>query len=84
MAPANPLSTRYASGDAVWFGVIPSVEPVSPEGEQLVEEIRAIGAPAEVLVGGPSAGLADAKESLLSRLPWALGIIASSPSLFSS
>ena len=51
------------------------MEPVSPEGQQLVEEIRAIDAPVEVLVGGPSAGLADAKESLFSRLPWALAII---------
>ncbi len=75
VAPANPLSARYASGDATWFGVIPSVEPVSPEGQQLVEDVRAIEAPVDVLVGGPSAGLADATDSLFSRLPWALAII---------
>jgi putative drug exporter of the RND superfamily len=55
---------------------VPSVEPMSLEGEQLVKDIRATAAPVPVLVGGASAQLVDAKHSLFSLLPWALAIIA--------
>ena len=58
--------------------MVPSVEPISAQGEQLVASIRALPAPpgGESLVGGTSAQLVDVKDGIFSRLPWALGIIA--------
>jgi len=42
----------------------------------MVKEVRATPAPFPVKVGGPSAQLVDAKESILSRVPLAGGLIA--------
>jgi RND superfamily putative drug exporter len=42
----------------------------------VVHDIRDLDAPFDVLVAGPSAELVDAKDSLFSRIPLALGIIA--------
>ncbi|HYI66929.1 MAG TPA: MMPL family transporter, partial [Candidatus Limnocylindrales bacterium] len=48
-----------------------AAEPISPEGRQLVEAVRAVPAPgAEVLVGGDAAGFADLMDMLEQRLPW--------------
>ncbi|QYG91536.1 MMPL family transporter [Iamia sp. SCSIO 61187] len=75
--PVGPeLTARFAGDDATWMSVVPSVEPVSPEGEALVEEIRSTDAPFEVLVAGEPAALVDGKDSMFSRLPLALAIIA--------
>jgi putative drug exporter of the RND superfamily len=74
---ADPATSgRFVAPNATWFSVIPSVEPVSPAGEQLVHDIRAAPAPFHVLVGGMSAELVDSKQAIFSRLPLALGIIA--------
>ena len=64
------------SGDGTWLSVVPAVEPISPEGEALVSEVRALDAPGGSTVSGPSAQLADSKDAVLSRLPLALGLIA--------
>ena len=72
-------SDRYAgftSSEGSYLSVVPAVEPLSPEGEDLVEAVRATPSPAPVLVTGASAGLVDVNDSLFSRLPWALGLIA--------
>ena len=55
---------------------MPSVEPLSAEGEALVEDLRAVPAPFDVLVAGSSAELVDAKATLFARLPIALLVIA--------
>jgi RND superfamily putative drug exporter len=48
-----------------------AAEPISPEGRQLVEAVRAVPAPGgEVLVGGDAAGFADLMDMLEQRLPW--------------
>jgi RND superfamily putative drug exporter len=72
----NPASIRFASATSTWLSVVPSVEAQSPEGEQLVHDVRAVESPFEVSVAGPSAQLVDSKHSIFSRLPLALGIIA--------
>ena len=72
----NFLSTRFAGDDGTWLSVVPSVEPVSLEGEQLVKDIRNVDAPFAVKVGGPSAELVDSKDSLFRLLPVAAGLIA--------
>ena len=75
--PPSPLSARFAAANGTWFQVVPSVDPFSEEAEELVHDIRTADGPFEdVLVGGASAQLVDAKDSLFSRLPIALGLIA--------
>ena len=69
------FSTTNAGG-ATYLSVVPSVEPLSDEGEALVEAIRAIEAPFPTEVTGMSAQLVDTKSALFSRLPLAAGIIA--------
>jgi RND superfamily putative drug exporter len=70
------LTGRFADDTATWLSVVPSVEPVSPAGEQLVDDVRATPAPFDVKVTGEPAELVDTKESLFSRLPLAAAIIA--------
>jgi RND superfamily putative drug exporter len=73
-----PLADRFqADGfDGTWVSVVPAVEPVSGEGEALVETIRDLPAPGgEALVGGTSAQLVDEKVGISDRLPLALAII---------
>ena len=75
VAPPTEANARYASDDSTFFTVVPSVEAVSPEGEALVREIRAVDAPFEVKVAGPSAELVDSKESLFGKVPLAALLI---------
>jgi RND superfamily putative drug exporter len=72
---ANPASQRFANPQGTWLSVVPSVEPVSAQGEHLVHEVRNTSAPFRVLVTGRSAQLVDSKASIASRLPIALAII---------
>jgi RND superfamily putative drug exporter len=70
---------RYADfsrSEGSYLSVVPAVEPLSPEGEDLVHAVRDAPAPAEVMVTGQSASLVDVNDSLFDRLPYALGIIA--------
>jgi RND superfamily putative drug exporter len=71
--PASPRFQSPAGGS--YLSVVPTVEPISPEGETLVNSIRAMDAPFDVLVTGGSAGLVDTKASLFGSLPYAIGII---------
>jgi RND superfamily putative drug exporter len=73
---APELTGRFVGDGDTWFSVVPDVEPLSPEGEAVVHDIRDLDAPFDVLVAGRSAELVDAKDSLFSRIPLALGIIA--------
>jgi RND superfamily putative drug exporter len=83
LAPPNQLSARFSAPDipgtprtpGTWLSVVPTVEPLSPAGEQLVHAVRSAAAPVDVLVTGESARLVDGKASLGSRLPLAIGII---------
>ncbi|HKA04906.1 MAG TPA: MMPL family transporter, partial [Acidimicrobiales bacterium] len=76
VAPPNAASARFVSADATWLSVVPTVEPMSDDGEAVVHAVRDVPAPAPSLVGGLSAQLVDTKASLFSRLPLALGFIA--------
>ncbi|HKY78001.1 MAG TPA: MMPL family transporter [Acidimicrobiia bacterium] len=80
-AAAPPIFARFhplGAQGGTWLNVVPSVEPLSEAGERLAEAVRAIEAPAggDVLVGGQSAAMVDAKLALGARLPVAGGIIA--------
>jgi putative drug exporter of the RND superfamily len=58
-----------------WLTVVPSVALVSPDGEDLVDDIRAIDAPFPFGVEGDAADLVDTKAAIYDRLPLALAII---------
>ena len=72
---ASEATARFAAGGGSWLSVIPTVDPFSPEGEQLVRDVRETDAPGTTYVGGLAASGLDTKASLADRLPWALGII---------
>jgi RND superfamily putative drug exporter len=76
-ADSNPaLYTRFVTDGATFLSVVPSVEPLSDKGEQLVKDVRAVRSPFPVKVAGMSAQLVDSKAGLFSKLPIALLIIA--------
>lgn len=75
--PVGPeLTDRFAHEDATWLSIVPSVEPISSEGRQLVHDVRSTEAPFEVKVSGEPAQWVDSQESILARLPIALALIA--------
>jgi putative drug exporter of the RND superfamily len=65
-----------AAGGSTYLSVVPDVEPLSPQGEALVADIRTTNAPFDVQVTGQSARLVDVKEELFAKLPLAAAIIA--------
>ena len=73
---AGPLSDRFRAADGTWLSVVPSVEPVSGEGERMVRAIRQLPSPFPVQVTGPSAELVDAKKAIVTRVPLAAAVIA--------
>ena len=73
------LSQRFSSAEHpndTWVNVVPDIEPISGEGEQLVDDVRSTDAPFAFTVAGPSARLVDTKQSVGEGLPIALGGIA--------
>src|SRR5690606_30851428 len=75
--PVGPAYERFASptNRGTWLSVVPSIQPVSPEGERMAKALRAVPAPSDgVLVGGPSASQVDGKAAVFGRLPLA-GVI---------
>jgi RND superfamily putative drug exporter len=76
LLPPTEAALRFDGEDGTWFSVVPSVEPISSEGEALVRELRSLDGPFDgVVVGGSAAGLVDSKSAILDRLPLAGGII---------
>ncbi len=74
VSPPDETSAVFAGDKGTWLSVVPSVEAFSPEGEQLVHDIRAVDPGFETRVTGPSARLVDTTESLFSRVP-ATGVL---------
>ncbi|OHV32621.1 MULTISPECIES: MMPL family transporter [Pseudofrankia] len=76
--PAGPASARFASADGTFLQVVPSIDPMSGAGQDLVRAARALPVPAntEVLVGGQPAYLVDGKHVISAKLPLAIGLIA--------
>ncbi|ANZ21323.1 putative RND superfamily drug exporter [Streptomyces noursei ATCC 11455] len=75
VAPPSAASASFAAGGASWLSVVPSVEPYSSAGTELVHRLRTDRAPGPVLVGGDAAVLQDTRGTLVSRLPVAMLII---------
>ena len=76
VAEPGAFSQRFAADRGTWLSVVPSVEPMSPAGEHVAREVRALRAPFPVQVTGRPAELIDSKDSLFGRLPLAAGLIA--------
>ncbi|WP_327250493.1 MMPL family transporter [Streptomyces sp. NBC_01244] len=76
VAQVSPVAGSEGDGPAQ-LSVVPRVDPRSRAAQQLVHDVRETPAPAgtEVLVGGPSAVLVDAKDTVGGRIPLALGLI---------
>ena len=65
---------RAASG-AQRLSVVPAIESVGPAGQGLVKRLRAVPAPAKVLIGGQAAQLVDTLHALGAQLPLAVGLV---------
>ena len=70
---AGLASYQVAGGQRL--SVVPSIESIGPAGEKLVKQLRAVPAPAHVLIGGQAAQLVDTKKALGGKLPLALGLV---------
>ncbi len=57
-----------ATDGLAWLAVLPAVEPVSPEAETMVAEIRAVAGPVPFLLGGESARQVDNKAEIAAKL----------------
>ncbi|QXJ21813.1 MMPL family transporter [Actinomadura graeca] len=72
----SPRHAKFTAGRATYLSVVPSVEPMSTAGQDLVRDVRDAQAPWPVQVTGESAALVDSNHSLLTRLPLALALVA--------
>ncbi|GAA4517211.1 MULTISPECIES: MMPL family transporter [Nonomuraea] len=66
--------SRFA-GEGTWLSVVPSAEALADDPVRLVEAVRAVPPPFEVLVGGYPAELADYRASVVDRLPLLLALM---------
>jgi putative drug exporter of the RND superfamily len=73
VAPPGTSSTRFDAPIGTWVSIISEPEAYSPQGGELVANVRALPTPSpDALVGGQAAQLADAKSSVGAMLPWVL------------
>jgi RND superfamily putative drug exporter len=75
VARPSAASAGLATARDSLVTVVGTAGPESPAADRLVTDVRGTPAPAPALVGGRAAVLHDIKASLVSRLPWAAGII---------
>jgi RND superfamily putative drug exporter len=66
------VGTPEVKGDAVRLVAVHSMAPRTPEAQALINEIRAIESPLEVLIGGVAADYADTQDAIAGNLPWVL------------
>jgi putative drug exporter of the RND superfamily len=71
----SPPAPGFAGPSGDWLQVISPDDPNSRAGQRLVHAIRATPGPGTRLVGGNAATLADTRNALGRRLPWAGAII---------
>ncbi|MDI2126401.1 MMPL family transporter [Yinghuangia seranimata] len=67
-APAGPAEAGRIAAGYAYLSVVPSVEDLSPAGQDLVRDVRATAAPVPVLVGGLGATVVDSKAAVAERL----------------
>lgn len=75
--PATPDAAAVFNGpQASWLSVGLQGDPQGQTAEAAVASVRALEAPAPMLVGGIAAHLTDTKATLAQALPWALAVVA--------
>ncbi|MGP4093131.1 MMPL family transporter [Nonomuraea sp. KM90] len=62
-------------GEGTWLSVVPSAAALADDPVRLVEAVRAVEPPFEVLVGGYPAELSDYRSSVVDRLPLVLALM---------
>ena len=74
----GPGNSALGRPDAQQINVVSGLSPKSDEAQSLVDEVRAVAPPAgsHPLVGGVDAVLVDSKDSVGSRLPLAVALVA--------
>ncbi|AYY15612.1 MMPL family transporter [Actinobacteria bacterium YIM 96077] len=60
---------RFVEGNATWLAVVPTGERLADDPTGLVDDVRAVGAPFETVVGGYPAELADYRDAVVDRFP---------------
>ncbi|TDC03151.1 MMPL family transporter [Nonomuraea longispora] len=65
---------RFA-GRGTWVSVVPSAQALADDPVRVVEAVRSVEPPFEVLVGGYPAELADYRSSVVDRLPLVLSLM---------
>jgi len=76
IAPASPASQRFAAADATYLSVLPTVEPHSPDGEQVVRDVRAADRPFDVILGGTPAVSQETFDAVYDALPVFVAVLA--------
>lgn len=66
------VGTPEVKDGSVRLVAIHSMAPRTPEAQDLINQIRSIDAPIEVLVGGVAADYADTQDGIAETLPWVL------------
>lgn len=66
------VGTPETTAGSVRLVAIHEMAPRTPEAQDLINQIRAIDAPIEVLVGGIAADYADTQDGIATTLPWVL------------
>jgi RND superfamily putative drug exporter len=70
------VTPPISAGAAMHFTAIESMPPRTPEGQKLIQNLRAIPFASKVLIGGVAADYTDSQLGIAHTLPWALGWIA--------
>ncbi|MEV5828704.1 MMPL family transporter [Spirillospora sp. NPDC052242] len=70
-----PAGAEYTSGGGARVVAVPASERLAADAVGLVEDVRALPAPAPALVGGYPAELADYRDAVTARLPVVAGLI---------
>jgi RND superfamily putative drug exporter len=71
----EPVRFQSRGGQGAWLSVVPSAEALSGDPVRLVESVRSVEPPFEVMVGGYPAELADYRASVVDRLPLVLALM---------
>ncbi|SFB48544.1 putative drug exporter of the RND superfamily [Amycolatopsis marina] len=75
LAGSRQDRTRFDAGGGTYLTAIPSQQALAGDPEELIERVRAVAPPFEVLIGGNPAETSDWRGELTSRLPLVLGLV---------
>ncbi|WP_240504939.1 MMPL family transporter [Nocardia mangyaensis] len=74
LAAPTAINERFRADRAAYLSIVPATTD-SAALTTLVEQVRAVDVPSELLVGGIAAANADSLTAISDALPWALGFV---------